>query len=160
MLLARTKTSASCGISPLGDFVNSEAARILDGITPGRASCPPDISRGSKEKNLSYHDEILSVFYIAVYFQAYNSTKQGTRSFNTNWGSETTLWKVPFLSRDISWQAAFWFSWTWAFFVATSWSISMLVIRDPHHSFSDEDKDHSLGRHKDRSAKQIRAMVC
>lgn len=56
MLLARTKTYASCGISPLGDFVNSEAARVVDGITTGRASCPPDISRGSKEKNLSYHD--------------------------------------------------------------------------------------------------------
>lgn len=56
MLLARTKTSASCGIRLLGDFINSEAVRVSDGITPGRASCSPDISHGSKEENLSYHD--------------------------------------------------------------------------------------------------------
>lgn len=35
MLLARTKTSASCSIRLLGDFVNSEAARVSDGITLG-----------------------------------------------------------------------------------------------------------------------------
>lgn len=56
MLLARTKTSASCGIRLLGGFVNSEAARVSDEITPGRVSHSSDISHGLKEENLSYHD--------------------------------------------------------------------------------------------------------
>lgn len=36
---------------------------MLDGITPGRASCSPDVSHCSEEENLSYHDQVLSVLY-------------------------------------------------------------------------------------------------